>query len=101
MTQDLKTRILENTFVDQVRAHMTVDEAEYDRLRVALTELATSLKGCAMIDRELMLSLYSMPTMVRNAFEGFSGHDPVPEIAHRLEDIWIELDELVTDCLAE
>ena len=97
----LKKRILENTFVDQVRLHLKVDESEYAQLRAALTELASSLKGSRVIDRELMMYLYAAPTMIRNAFESFSGIEPLPEIAYRLEDLWVELDELVTDCLAD
>ena len=101
MMNGLKDKILRNTFVDQVRMNMKIDELEYEILRGHLIELAASMKGSKDIDRELMLTLFAMPTMIRNASGSFAGREPRPEIALRLEDIWIELDELITDCLAD
>jgi hypothetical protein len=101
MNPELKKRILSNPFVDQIRISMKFDEDAYNELRKDLRTLASSLKGSATIDRELMLSLYSMPVLVRNSFLSFAGRCPLPEIAAKLEDAWVELDELVTKCLAE
>ncbi len=48
-----------------------------------------------------MLSLYSIPTIVRNMFLSFSRIEDAPDIALKLEDAWVELDALVMECLSE
>jgi len=100
MNQELKKRILSNSFVDQIRVSMRFDENAYRELHNDLEALALSLKGSATIDRDLMLCLYSIPVLVRNSFLSFSDAKPLPNIAARLEDAWVELDELVTQCLS-
>lgn len=95
----LKQIIINNSFVDRVRMEMVFDTEAYNELRKALTDLAVLLKGSHVVDRELMLFLYTMPTMIRNAFESLPERDT--EFAGQLEDAWVELDELVTNCLAD
>jgi len=97
----LKKQILSNTFTDQVLGSMTFDDSAYKKLCSSLKLLASELKGCNKIDRELMLSLYSIPTIVRNMFLSFSGVEDAPDIALKLEDAWVELDALVMECLSE
>ncbi len=99
MELKLKDIILKNTFIDQIRINMHVDESEYAKLCAALRELAISWRGRPLIEKELALELYSMPLMVRNTYLSFNKDDTKKlEIVNRLEDIWVELDELVTDC---
>lgn len=93
----LKNRIMANSFALTVRTRMVFDQTEYDDLCKALVELADAIKGSAVIDRELMQCLYSTPMIIRNAFESFS--DQKIRIAQQLEDAWVELDELVENCL--
>jgi len=100
MNQELKSRILSNTFVDSVRISMKFDQTAYEELVTSLDHLSSELSGKDSIDRELMLSLYATPTMIRNAYLSFKEHTNPPEIANQLEDAWVELDELVTNCLA-
>lgn len=97
----LKKRILENQFVDRLRIEMRAEEAAYEELCTLLAELASKLKGVPSVDKELACVLYSIPQMVRNAMTSFDTHSPKPDIAHRLEDKWVELDALVLDCFSE
>ena len=80
---------------------MRNDDAAYAELCELLTQLGSMLKGEPTVDKELALVLYSIPSMVRNALASFDTHSPKPDIAHRLEDQWVELDALVLDCLSE
>lgn len=97
----IKKKILDNRYVDQLRIQMRIDDGAYDQLCASLQELASELKGVRAIDKELALALYSIPLMVRNTFLSFDNQAPKPEIAARLEDHWVDLDALVTDCLSE
>ena len=99
MKIELKQRIVDNSFVDEVRMHMTFNNVQYNELRKDLTDLALSLKGSHVVDRELMLVLFAMPTMIRNAFESVREQDT--EIAGQLEDAWVELDALIANCLVD
>lgn len=80
---------------------MVFDEDAFYNLCNDLKLLAKELKGSKVIDRELMLSLYSIPLVVRNMFLSFSNTEPLPEIAIKLEDAWVDLDALVVDCLSD
>ena len=98
----IKAAILRNSFVDSVRIDMRIDDDAYEELCALLRDLAKELKGVRLIDKELALALYSIPLMVRNAFVSFDSHpDPKPSVCLRLEDQWVDLDALVTDCLAD
>ncbi len=99
MNRSLKARILANSFVDSVRISMTFDQIAYEEFVSCLNELASALKGRHSVDRELMLYLYSAPVMVRNAYLSFSESHTELEITNRLEDAWVELDRLITNCL--
>lgn len=101
MNINLKSRILSNTFADQLRASMVYDASAFDELCGDLKSLSSSLKGSGVIDRELMLTLYSLPVVVRNTFLSFDDSDSRPAIAAKLEDAWIELDKLVSECLVD
>jgi hypothetical protein len=97
----LKERILNNSFVDKVRSEMKVDEEEYRALKELLMELIVELKKEEVIDKELALILYSMPQIIRNTFLSLETDDEeVSDLTNMLEDIWIELDELVIECLS-
>ncbi|WNS43270.1 hypothetical protein [Paenibacillus sp. MMS20-IR301] len=51
--------------------------------------------------RKLALVLYSMPQMIRNTFLSFTAHDVKDsELLNKLEDVWMELDELVIEYLS-
>ena len=101
MREFLKERILNNSFVDKVRSEMKVDEEEYQALKELLIELIEELKKQKVIDKELALILYSMPQIIRNTFLSLETDDEeVSDLTNMLEDIWIELDELVIECLS-
>ena len=97
---DLKNRLINNKFVERIRESLQIDEGEYNELCQILEAISKSLKDVYVIDKELALILYSEPQMVRNAFLSFANHEDPPEIASRLEDIWVELDGLVMECLS-
>lgn len=96
----LKTAILQNTFVFNVRTRMWFDEHEYQALLSNLTVLSQQLRTMTTLDKELALCLYTLPQSIRNIFESFT-QQPLPDIALRLEDAWLELDALVLTCLGE
>ncbi|MGE7954072.1 hypothetical protein [Lysinibacillus xylanilyticus] len=64
----LKQRLLSNTFVDKVRNQMEIDEAAYQELIDILTNLSDELKSQKVIDKELALTLYSVPQIIRNVY---------------------------------
>ena len=92
---DLHARILANAFVDRVSTELVVDEDAYSELCALLRELAGALGDAKLIDRELALTLYCMPQLVRNAFLACPADSP---LRNALEDCWVELDALVMDC---
>ena len=93
---DYYEAILENRFIDKIRQAVEFDEENYSRLCDLLREIGESTSVDEKIEKRLVLVLYSIPQMVRNSFLSFSG-DPadLPEIALKLEDAWVDLDQLV------
>ncbi|WJM81156.1 hypothetical protein [Pectobacterium brasiliense] len=100
MLEEIKEKIIKNSFVDEIRTNMAFNEDAYVGLISSLGKLSNELKNNDFIDKELALYLYTIPQMIRNAYVSFDGKENKPEIAFRLEDAWIELDALVIDCLS-
>lgn len=92
---DLHARILANDFVDRVMNEFVVDQDAYTELSSLLRALPGTLGDARLIDRELALTLYCMPQLVRNAFLACPAENP---LRNTLEDCWVELDALVMDC---
>lgn len=101
-TAMIATRIRANTFVDQVRASMHFDDAEYLALCDDLEELAGCLRGTTSLDRDLARDLYSIPLIVRNMYLFVQGNGAYAShpLVGKLEDAWVSLDGLVMDCLS-
>ncbi len=94
--RDFYAELIENRFVDEVRQTLTFDETAYENLLGILADLAEVSKTELTIDRRVALLLYTIPQMIRNAYLSFeTSAADMPEIAFRLEDAWVELDELV------
>jgi len=101
MRDEMKARILNNPFIDNVRIHMQVNENDYEQLRESLTLFSKHAKSQSHIDKELALVLYSMPQIIRNIYLSFKEHNIQNlEFENQLEDIWMELDRLVIECLS-
>ncbi|KOP78715.1 hypothetical protein AMS59_10200 [Lysinibacillus sp. FJAT-14745] len=97
-----KKRLLSNTFVDKVRNQMEIDEEEYRELIEILTNLSDELKSQKVIDKELAMTLYSMPQIIRNVFQTYEEHNgKATEFGNKLEDIWIDLDAMVLECFID
>lgn len=94
----MKEEIINNHFVDKIRQKMEIDEEEYLRLCDALIRLRNEQKNKDYIDKELVSYLYAIPLVVRNEFLSLKEISQNNTFCNRLEDIWIELDELVTNC---
>jgi hypothetical protein len=94
MNQSLKTAILENKFVDKLRMEMVVDEQEYGKLITALKLLAQDWKDKDYIDKELMQDLYVLAPICHNM------SPEIPNQTGRIEEMAIEIDAIVLDCLA-
>ena len=94
----MKEEIINNRFVDKIRQNMEIDEVEYQRLCNALNCLAEEWKKVEYIDKELVYYLYYIPLIVRNEFLSLKEISTNNTFCDRLEDIWIELDDLVTNC---
>lgn len=97
----LKEKIMTNRFIEKVRNQMQIDEQQYTELCELLEKLAIEWKNKKDVDKELVLFLYNAPQIIRNIFLSFKEKgEPLPDIANRLEDIWVELDALVIECLS-
>jgi hypothetical protein len=97
MDEDLKRSILRNPFVDRLRDLRVDDDACRD-LVDALRRLADAWRGAATIDREVASDLYVINQVTRNMLETLRGHGS-PD-ADRVEEMWIEIDARIMDCLA-
>jgi len=97
MNTALKTKILNNRFVERLRTEMVIDQNEYRPLCEALKDLANAWKGVPYIDKELMQDLYVLPQITRNVAQSLVEHQP--EMAQKMEEMVLELDALILDCL--
>ncbi|MGE7943587.1 hypothetical protein ACQKNB_16025 [Lysinibacillus xylanilyticus] len=81
---------------------MEIDEAAYQELIDILTNLSDELKSQKVIDKELALTLYSVPQINRNVYLTYEEHNgKATEFGNELEDIWIDLDAMVLECLID
>ncbi|EOC0004358.1 hypothetical protein ACRXLK_003624 [Cronobacter turicensis] len=77
---------------------MVFNGIQYNNFISALNELSILMKK--EIDKELALYLYSIPQMIRYAYDSFNGEIDKNELALKLEEAWIELDALVIEVLS-
>ncbi len=87
-------------FIGDVKLKMVFNEVEYNNLVWALIELSILMKKEKTIDKELALYLYSIPQMIRYAYDSFDEISDKNDLAVKLEDAWIELDALVIEVLS-
>jgi hypothetical protein len=87
-------------FAHAVRMNREYEDEQMGRLTRLLSELAAQLRNEDVIDKDLALYLYDLPQIVRNMFLSYDGPPGTrTEQFDRLEDAWVDLDALVTDCL--
>ncbi|NHZ91280.1 hypothetical protein F2P45_20005 [Massilia sp. CCM 8733] len=102
MNSEFKREVMDcmEEFAFTVRMTRLYEDAELDRLKGLLSELADVLQHETVIDKDLVGSLYTLPQVVRNMFLSYDGPPTVRlEQFARLEDAWVDLDALVLDCL--
>ena len=100
MLCDVKKKIIDNGFVNNVRNNLAFNDEQYNDLVSSLEGLANLLKNNDSIDKELALYLYTIPQMIRNAYASFEKVENKPDLVFKLEDAWVELDSLVINCLS-
>ncbi|MEG5856648.1 hypothetical protein [Enterobacter mori] len=100
MLCDVKKKIIDNGFVNNVRINLAFNDEQYNDLVSSLEGLANLLKNNDSIDKELALYLYTIPQMIRNAYASFEKVENKPDLVFKLEDAWVELDSLVINCLS-
>ena len=99
--EELKALIINNNFINKLRIEMKYDDTEYDLLCKFMAELKVVTNDDSDIDKELMLTLYTIPQAVRNIYLQFSDSKDYDEVfIFKLEDSWLELDRLVIDILS-
>ena len=98
MNEKLKAKILNSRFIDLLRTEMVIDQNEYRPLCEALKELAEAWGGISYIDKEIVQDLYVLPQITKNVAESLTPHQP--DMARKIEEMAIELDALILDCLA-
>ncbi len=74
-----------------VRIGEGVSRTEYEALTQILQDLRVALGDDSVIDREMGMVLFELPTVVRYAYLALQG----TEDGAFLEDAWVELDALV------
>lgn len=98
MDEALKESILQNPFIDRLR-DLQVDEDAFRDLTAALRRLAGAWKGQPLVDKEIASDLYVVIQVTRNMLETLRAHGS-PD-ADRVEEMWIDLDDLVLECLVD
>jgi hypothetical protein len=76
---------------------MLIDQKEYNPLCEALKDLAEEWKEVSHVDKQLMQDLYVLPQITKNVAESLAQHQP--EMAEKIEEMAMELDALILDCL--
>lgn len=98
--EEVIRQLFSNKFIDEVKMKMVFNGIEYNNLISALNELSILMKKEKTIDKELALYLYSIPQMIRYAYDSFNGEIDKNGLALKLEEAWIELDALVIAVLS-
>jgi hypothetical protein len=102
MNREFKQDVMDSMeeFAQAVRMNRDYDDEQFENLKKLLSKLAYELSDKDFLDKDLALNLYTLPQIVRNMFLTYDGPiDSRPERFDRLEDAWVELDELVIECL--
>jgi len=93
----IKRAILANSFMDELRGNSIIDKVAFNELCDRLRELASIWRVSSIIDKELMQELYvlSVMTLYQWLLPSWSENE-----RKQLWDMFVELDNLVLECLA-
>ncbi len=99
MAEDHFSNILQNSYLDRLRIELVIDKKSYKELCYSLKCLAREWKGVKNIDKRIMQELYVLAPVTKNIAESVKEYNS--HLAHEIEELAIELDALVLECLAD
>ena len=99
MVKDCFLGILQNDYLDKLRTELIIDKKSYEELCYSLKCLAKEWKGVKNIDKRIVQELYVLAPVTKNVAESVKEYDS--HLAHEIEELAIELDALVLECLAD
>lgn len=91
--------IIKNDFVNRLRMELVIDSNEYNKLCGLLRSLAVEWRHELLVDKRIVQELYVLPTIVRGVASVFAASNP--SRAAEIEDLAIELDALILECLSD
>lgn len=100
---DLKAyidKIESNKFDFDLRMNLSFNDDEYHQLVNILIDLEKEMKNHDDIPINLALGLYWLPYIVRNTLDFLKINKPDSDLTQKLEDAWIDIDNLVLNCLS-
>jgi len=99
MVEDYFSGILQNNYLDKLRTELVIDKKSYKELCYSLKCLAREWKGVKNIDKRIVQELYVLASVTKNVAESVKEYNS--HLAHEIEELAIELDALVLECLAD
>ena len=99
MVEDYFSGILQNNYLDKLRTEFVIDKKSYEDLCYSLRCLAMEWKGMKSIDKRVVQELYVLASVTKNVAESVKEYNS--HFAHEIEELAIELDALVLECLAD
>ena len=93
--------VLSNRFIYIMRIEARIDEQEYAKLCDSLRRLAAEVRGQRSLRRDVAQVLYVTPQFIHSTLlRARAPGSPFSNLTDRLEEMWIEVDAIVLDCLA-
>ena len=89
-----------NKFDFDLRVNLSFNDEEYNELINILKDLEGEIKKYENIPINLALNLYYIPYVVRNTLNFLRNNRLNSELIQKVEDAWIEIDNLVLTCLS-
>jgi len=94
----VEAEIMNNEFIGKLRNEVVVDRAQYSRLVELLRQLAIEWHDRELVSKAVVQELYVLAPVTKNIAESLRDHDP--NRAVEIEEMAVELDALVLECLA-
>lgn len=96
---EIEAKLAEDRFSFELRMNLNYDEAAFVTLINLLKQLSTQLKNIEIIAKSLAQDLYVITNVIRNTLDYLKINQANSELTQKVEGAWIDIDNLIIECL--
>lgn len=98
---EMQAKLADDKFSYELRMNLHYDKLAFDKLISTLKQLSLLLKNESAIPKALAQDLYVTTNVIRNSLDWLKVHKPDSQLTDNVENAWIDIDNLIIECLSD